>query len=147
MKDKMVTYFFPFLGDKYIQVMMAMAGLSSGILGYIFGSNWEKITDNPQFWSENPNLQLTVDILAISFIVTMAAFSWRYFKNYFDEFEARKSQLTGFWAISIIIGGSYIYSMLEYRFDLPPQPGWVWTAAINGVIFICWLFANFRYRT
>lgn len=147
MRFKTLLYLFPFLGDRFIQLLCVIAVVTSGIFGFIIWSNWENISGNPLFWNQNPMTGMVLDGLVILFIFTMAIFSGRYFKCYFDEFEAKKSQLMGFWAISILIAGSYFYSMLEYRFDLAAQPGWVWAAAINGIVFICWLISNYKYRT
>jgi len=147
MRPEKLLYLFPFLGDKFIQILIIIATLTSSIFAVIFWFNWEHIRDNPLFWDQYPNRGMALDGLVLLFIFTMATFSWRYFTCYFDEFEAKKSQLMGFWAVSIIIGSSYLYAMLEYRFDLPAQPGWVWAAAINGVLFVCWLISNYKFRT
>lgn len=147
MKLDTILYLFPFFEDKLIQFLAALAALLCSLLAYLVWDNWENLGDSLQFWSQNPEIGLTIDGLVILFILIMATFSWRYFKYYFDELEAKKSQLMGFWAISILIGGSYLYSIVEYRFDLAAQPGWVWTMAINGVVFICWILGNLKYRT
>jgi len=147
MKTEIFLYLFPFLEDKIMQVLMAIAALLCSILAYLVYSNWQDFKGNTSFWDQNPETGLVLDGLVVMIIVTLALLSWRYFKTSYDEFEAKKSELMGFWSVSILLGGAYLYSVLEYRFDLPPQPGWVWTMVITFIVFICWVFFNRKYKT
>jgi len=147
MKLRSLSYLFPFVEDRFIQILMVIAALLTGAFGFIIWGYWDNFNNNPDFWDQYPLLGHILDGLVLSFVLTMAVFCWRYFKCYYDEFEAKKSEQMGFWAISILIGGSYLYSMLEYRFDLPAQPGWVWAVVINGIVFLCWIYSHLKYRS